>query len=99
MSDEQDIFPVLMERHLKLQHTPRDSFAEIIVQIGYPKWTVPDIEACCPVAIRGDIGRVKDIAGIDPIDAMKNAVTFLESYLKQKNSEIKVFWPNGEEYF
>jgi len=98
MSEEHDDFQVSLERHLKLQRTP-DSIVEIVIQIGYPKWTKPHIEACCPVAIRGDVGRVKDIAGIDPIDAMKNALTFVESYLKQKDTQIKVLWPDGEAYF
>ncbi|MCB1680832.1 MAG: hypothetical protein KDI65_02755 [Alphaproteobacteria bacterium] len=98
MSTEQDDFQVSLERRLKVQRNP-DSIVDIIIQIGYPKWTEPDIEARCPVAIRGDLGRVSDIAGIDPIDAMKNALTFVETYLKQKDSQTKVLWPDGESYF
>ena len=98
MSTEQDDFQVFLERHLVLQRTP-DYSVDIVVQIGYPKWTKPGIQACCPVAISADIGRVKDIVGIDPIDSMKNALTFVETYLKQKYSQTKVLWPNGESYF
>jgi hypothetical protein len=97
MTDKEDNFPVLMERPLKRERGEK-SLVNIVIQIGYPKWKVQDIEACCPVAIRGDIGRVQDIVGIDPIDAMKNAITFIDSYFKHNNEKIKVYWPDGEEY-
>ncbi|MBK6897121.1 MAG: hypothetical protein IPH06_11070 [Alphaproteobacteria bacterium] len=98
MGTQHNDFMVCFERRLKLQRTP-DSILDIVIQIGYPRWTEPDIEVRCPVAIRGDVGRVKDIAGIDPIDAMKNAISFVESYLKQIDSQTKVLWPDGEAYF
>jgi hypothetical protein len=58
-----------MERRLKLQRSSTEPVADIVVQIGHPRWIQPDFEAACPVAIRGGTGRVSDIRGIDFIDA------------------------------
>jgi hypothetical protein len=63
-----------------------------------PKWTEPEVEASCPVAFIGDIGRVKDIRGIDPINAMKQAIIFIETYLNRSHEDTKFYWQDGEEY-
>ncbi|MFC5771130.1 DUF6968 family protein [Thauera sinica] len=93
-----DRFPVLIERRLKMQRSTNDDLIEIVVEIGTPYWTKPDIEAACPVAIRGCLGRVNDIRGIDPLNAMKQAISFVEIYLDRSTNSEKFFWPDGEEY-
>jgi len=93
-----DQFQVLMERHLKLQRSPNGPLTDVVIQLGYPRWTELNVEAACPVAIRGDIGRVSDIRGIDPINAVKQAIAFVEKYLDRSATDEKVFWPDGEEY-
>jgi len=97
-NSKEDQFPVLIERHLKFQPASGGSLVDVVVQIGYPKWVNLNLEASCPVAFRGGIGRVKDIAGIDPLNAMKNAITFVESYLSPDGRKGKFFWNDGEEY-
>jgi hypothetical protein len=93
-----DEFPVLMERLLKLRSSQDGCLSDVVVQIGYPVWTEHNVEAACPVAFRGGIGRVNDIRGIDPISAMKQAITFVETYLTRSEAGDKFFWPDGEEY-
>lgn len=93
-----DQFPVLIERRLKMQRAPDEALAEIVVEIGHPYWTEPGIEAACPVAIRGAVDRVNDIRGIDPMSAMKQAISFVETYLDHPAGDMKFFWPDGEAY-
>jgi hypothetical protein len=91
-------FPVLIARRLKMQRSPGEELVEVVIEIGSPYWIESDAEAACPVAIRGTVGRVNDIRGIDPMSAMKQAIHFVEAYLKQPVGDEKFFWPNGEEF-
>lgn len=93
-----DDFPVLMERHLKLQSTLGEPMSDVVIQVGYPAWVQHGLEASCPVSIRGVPGRTPNIRGVDPMDAMKNAMIFIETYLTDRQGKAKFFWPNGEEY-
>lgn len=93
-----DHFPVIIERHLLKRTAPSALPIEVTIEIGRPYWTTPNVEAACPVAIRGDIGRVNDIHGIDPMSAMKLALQFAEHHLASPPEGVKYFWPDGEEY-
>lgn len=95
---ESNQFPVLIERQLKVQRAPGGALADVVIEIGQPYWTDPGIEAACPVAIRGLVGRVNDIHGIDPMSAMKQAIDFIETYLSHPADDMKFFWPDGEPY-
>lgn len=97
-SSPDEPFPVLIARRLKMQRSPSDALVDLVVEIGHPYWTETDIEAACPVAIRGTVGRVNDIRGIDPMSAMKQAINFVETYLDHPAGDAKFFWPNGEGY-
>ena len=87
-----------MERRLKVQKSPGEPLVDVVVEIGNPYWTEPGIEAACPVAIRGCMGRVNDIRGIDPMSAMKLAIEFVETFLTRPGTGKKFFWPDGEEF-
>jgi hypothetical protein len=93
-----ELFPVLIERRLKLQRALGEALVDVVFEIGHPYWTEPDVEAACPVAIRGTVGRVNDIRGIDLLSAMKQAINFVEAYLDHPTEGEKFFWPNGEEF-
>ena len=93
-----DLFPVLIARRLKVQRSPSAALEDVVVEIGHPYWTEADVEAACPVAIRGTVGRVNDIRGIDLMSAMKQAINFVETYLDHPVGDEKFFWPDGEEY-
>jgi len=93
-----DDFPVFLERHLKLQSAPDEPMTDVIIQVGYPVWVQQGLEASCPVAIRGVAGRTPHIRGVDQMDAMKNALIFIETYLTDRQGKPTFFWPNGEKY-
>jgi hypothetical protein len=93
-----DEFPVLITRRLKFRRKLGEALTDIIVEIGHPYWIESDVEAACPVAIRGAIGRVNDIRSIDPMSAMKQAISFVEKYLEHPTDGEKIFWPDGESY-
>lgn len=91
-------FPVLVERSLKFQLVPNGVLSDVVIQVGYPAWVEPNLEAACPVAIHGMEGRIPKIRGVDQMDAIKNALLFIENYLTDRGDKGKFFWPNGDEY-
>ena len=92
-------FEKIVERVLIVDDAETGKQREIRIQIGRPYWTEPEIEAACPVAIEGYFGRLADIHGIDPLNALKLAINFVDTVLKGLPKTQKVFWPNGESYF
>jgi hypothetical protein len=78
---ETNLFENIAERRLVLKTDDGTTTKEIILRIGRPYWRIAGLEAACPVEIVGLIGRTKDIAGIDPIHALKLATNFAESFL------------------
>lgn len=91
-------FKVLIERQLILQDQGARSKSKLRILIGIPRWTRKGKEAVCPVAIEGGLGRVGDIRGVDPMNAMEMALTFSNSFLKQLPSSKNLTWPNGDSY-
>lgn len=92
-------FPVLLERHLVVKRIGGAEAREIAIQIGQPYWTEESVEAACPVAIQGLLGRVQDIRGIDFIDAISLAIKFVDATLSGMRTSHDFFWPDGEAYF
>jgi len=81
-----------------MRRSASEPLIDVVVEIGYPYWTDPDLEAACPVAIRGVIDRVMDIRSIDFMGAMKEAIRFVETYLKHPAGGMQFLWPDGEPY-
>lgn len=105
MSDECELsgamkkpFKVLIERRLILKDQDTRSKSNFRILIGSPRWRKKGIEAACPVAIEGWLGRVEDIRGIDPMNAIEMALFFTNSLLKQLPPSKTVTWPNGDPY-
>jgi hypothetical protein len=92
-------FPNLVERRLVLHKISTNKKDEIRLVIGYPYWTEPEIEAACPVAIHGYLGRLADIRGIDPMGALSLAIKFLDGLLEGLPADMAVYWPSGDPYF
>lgn len=92
-------FEKIVERVLIVNDAKTGMQREIHIQIGRPYWTEIEIEAACPVAIKGHFGRLADIRGIDPLNALELAINFVDSLLKGLPETQKIFWPNGESYF
>jgi hypothetical protein len=91
-------FKVLVERNLILKNQETRSKDKLKVLIGVPRWTSKGKEAACPVAVEGLVGRVADIRGVDPMQAIQLALAFTNSLLRNLTSTKKVTWPNGEPY-
>ncbi len=95
---DQDEFPVMLERKLKLRVNVNQALVDIKIEVGYPYRIKSDMDAAaCPVSIRGDIGRVADIHGIDSIGAVQQALKFLDQYLRA-SAERQFYWPDGEPF-
>ncbi len=89
---------IIAERVLSARS--RASGAEVSVKaaIGAPYWVDVGIEAACPVSIEGLQGRINDIRGIDPLDALRNAVGVLEKLLAGALEDYELYWPDGEPF-
>ena len=90
-------FEHIAERRLIMQ-SGKGPPTEIILRIGKPYWRVLGLEAACPVEIAGMVGRTKDIPNIDPIEALKSAIAFAESFVSDPELQNKIFWPDGQVY-
>ena len=71
---------------------------EVILRIGKPYWRTVGLDAACPVEIIGMVGRTRDIPNIDPIEALKSAIAFAESFVNDPDLQNKLYWPDGEIY-
>lgn len=91
-------FEIIGERSLILRDLTTGQQRMIVAQIGRPYWVVPNIQAACPVAIEVLLGRRRDISGIDPLHALKEALKFCESFLSDPPNGHALFWPSGEAY-
>lgn len=91
-------FKVLVQRELILKNQETRSKDKLKVLIGVPRWTSKGKEAACPVAIEGLVGRVADIRGVDPMQAIQLALAFTNSLIKGLPPTKKVTWSNGEPY-
>ena len=94
----EESFEVVVERRLTLRDANQKGSKEIRICIGKPYWTEEGIEAACPVAVHGLVGRAKDIAGIDPLNALELAIAFVNSLLEKLPSGKDLYWTNGEPY-
>jgi len=87
-----------LERHLSLVQG-NGARTEITIQIGQPYWIQRDIEAACPVAIKGLLDDIEDIRGIDFVDAVSLAIKFVDVTLAGMRDSRRFLWPDGEDYF
>lgn len=93
------VFDKIVERKLWLVDAAASSPSEIFIEIGRPRWTEPDIEATCPVFIRGLMNAPLDIFGSDLLNALECGLGFVNSELKNLPAGQQVQWPGGEFYF
>jgi hypothetical protein len=66
--------------------------------VGVPYWFEEGVEARCALQAEGIQERALDIRGIDPIDALRNAVGLVDSLLTAAQSDSDLFWPDGEPF-
>ena len=70
----------------------------IRVLLGRPHWTIENAEAACPLAIEGLHGALAPIRGIDPFDALRNAVQMVERLLTKARDQYDIYWLDGDEH-
>lgn len=91
-------FKALIERRLVLKDGDTKSTINIKIVIGTPRWVKKGMEAACPVAVEGWLGRVEDMRGIDPMNALEMALFFVNSLPKKLPAAKRIAWPNGDPY-
>lgn len=68
------------------------------VLIGRPRWTIENTEAACPLTIAGLHGDLVPIRGIDPLDALRNAIRMADDLLSKARDKYDLYWSDGDEY-
>jgi hypothetical protein len=92
-------FDKIVERKLWLVDLTAGNRMDICIEIGRPQWSEPEIEAVCPVYIRGLMTKPLDIFGSDLFNALECGLNFVNTMLKNLPSNQAVKWPDGEPYF
>jgi hypothetical protein len=98
MENMEEPFGVIAERRLILSDINKNIREEVRICIGTPYWIEEGIEAACPVAVYGLIGRARDIVGIDPLNALELASSFVNSLLENLPPGKELYWMDGEQY-
>lgn len=92
-------FDKIVERKLWLVDASAGSRIDLCIEIGRPRWTEPEVEAVCPVCIRGLMSEPLDIFGSDLLNALECGLDFVKAELKNLPESQSVQWPGGEPYF
>lgn len=92
-------FDKIVERNLSLSDEAAGAQTELRIEIGRPQWTEVDVQAVCPVFIRGLMNEALNIYGSDLLNALECALGFVNSELSNLSPTKKVLWPDGESYF
>lgn len=92
-------FDKIVERKLWLVDQAASSQVDLCIEIGRPRWTEPEIEAVCPVYVRGLMNGPLDIFGSDLLNALECGLAFVNSELKNLPASQQILWPGGEPYF
>lgn len=92
------MFEKIAERKLILIDETTGQSSQIIVQIGRPYWIEPEIDAVCPVRIKGILDDEQNIFGVDELSALELAMGFIKTYLTNLPPTKKVTWIDGEQY-
>jgi hypothetical protein len=88
-------FDKIVERKLWLVGANTDSKTDLCIEIGSPRWVEPDIEAACPVCIRGIMNEPITIFGSDLLNVLECALQFVAIELKNLPESQLVQWPGN----
>lgn len=89
---------LIVERTLHARSRESGQQITIKVSIDRPYWTEEGVEAACPVTFEGVYGRQPDIRGIDPLDALRNALALTDKLIDGAQRDYELFWPDGEPF-
>ena len=91
-------FQPIAERLLKAHSKSSGEELALKVMVGTPYWAEEGLRAACPVSIEGLHGRIRDISGIDPLDALRNAIKVVDQLIAGVIEDHELFWPDGEPF-
>lgn len=71
----------------------------IVVRIGRPYWISKNIEAACPVQIKGLYDKLADVHGVDLFQSVELAMQLVETLLRaEPKKKHRLLWRSGERY-
>jgi hypothetical protein len=85
-------------RQLLVKQASSNEFENLSVKVLAPVWVEEGIEADCRVVLSGVHNLDQVIKGMDPIDALQNALSFLERFLISEENGISYFWLDKEPF-
>ena len=88
---------LIAQRSLLLFDTSAGETTRVEIKLGRPYWTQQDLEAACPVVVEGLLLLPTEVHGIDPLNAIQNAILFVDSCLAG-NLQGQLLWPDGQPY-
>lgn len=92
-------FEKIIDRKLWLVDSTAGRRVDICIELGRPRWSEPEVEAICPVFIRGLMDEPLNIFGSDLLNALECGLDFVNAVLKNVPENQSVQWPGGESYF
>lgn len=92
-------FDKIIDRRLWLADVATGEKLEVCIEIARPYWVEVDIQAACPVFIRGVMSKALDIYGADLLNALECALRLINSELENLPPGKQLQWPGGEPYF
>jgi hypothetical protein len=92
-------FDKIVERKLWLVDSVSGGRLELCIEIGRPQWSENEVQATCPVCIRGLMSEPLNIHGSDLLNSLECGLSFVTTELKNLPANQSVQWPSGESYF
>ena len=88
----------IAERRLVAIDRATGARTPITLRIAAPEPFGDDGDAACRVEIAGLLENIRPVIGIDGIQALQQACTFLDDYRMAKRDVLDVQFPTGEPY-
>jgi len=93
---------VVAERTLNAVHKDSGLASVLTITVWCPKWTVQEVEASCLVEFKSSSSDIcafsGQIFGIDPLDALDNAISYVERSISNISSSFSLYWLDGESF-
>jgi len=87
-----------VERVLRARARKAGDWHVVYVRVFRPFWVVEGTEAACLARVEGVFEQSRTIYGVDPLDALKNAVSYLYALFGPEHEGYELQWPNGEAF-
>ena len=87
-----------VERSLLVQLAGSCEYLDLAISVFPPEWVEEGTEAKCRIKLVGALDVDQSILGVDPMDALGNALKFLRAFLVSDDSGSRYFWPSRDPY-